>query len=47
MFKKNLTLGELFKVRLKVKVQVIFSAAFHKLKYEPSLKSLWQLDGKL
>ena len=38
---KMLTLGELFKVK------VIFGAAFHKLKYEPSLKSLWQLDEKL
>ena len=30
-----------------VKVKVIFGAAFHKLKHEPSLKSLWQLDAKL
>ena len=42
---KILTLGELFKVQVKVKV--IFGVAFHKLKYEPSLKSLWQLDAKL
>ena len=33
---KKLTLVELFKV----KVKVIFAAAFHKLKYEPSLKPL-------
>ena len=33
--------------RSEVKVKVIFGAAFHKLKYEPSLKSLWQLDAKL
>ena len=33
--------------RSKIKVQVIFGAAFHKLKYEWSLKSLWQLDAKL
>ena len=33
-----LSLGELFKV--KVKVKVIFDAAFHKLKHETSLKSL-------
>ena len=32
---KILTLGKLFKVK------VIFGTAFHKLKYEPSLKSLW------
>ena len=38
---KILTLGELFKVK------VIFGTAFHKLKHEPSLKSLWQLDPKL
>ena len=31
----------------KIKVQVIFGAAFHKIKYEQSLKSLWQLDAKL
>ena len=36
-----LTLGELFNVK------VIFDAAFHKLKHESSLKSLWQLDMKL
>ena len=36
-----LTLGELFKVK------VIFCEAFHKLKHEPSLKSLWQLDAQL
>ena len=40
---KILTLVELFKV----KVKVIFGAAFHKLKYETSLKSLLQLDAKL
>ena len=33
--------------RSKVKVKVIVGAAFHKLKFEPSLKSLWQLDEKL
>ena len=29
------------------KVKVIFGVAFPKVKYEPSLKSLWQLDVKL
>ena len=43
MFKKYFTFGELFKV----KVKVILGVAFHKLKYEPSLKSMWQLDAKL
>ena len=38
IFFKKFELGELFKV--KVKVKVIFGVAFHKLKYEPSLKSL-------
>ena len=33
---KILTLGKLFKV----KVKFIFGVAFHKLKYEPNLKSL-------
>ena len=31
----------------KIKVQVIFGAVFHTLKYERSLKSLWQLGAKL
>ena len=43
MFQNFFTLGELFKV----KVKVIFDVAFHKLKHESSLKSLWQLDVKL
>ena len=33
--------------RSKIKVEIIFDVAFHKLKYEASLKSLWQLDAKL
>ena len=33
--------------RSEVKVKVIFGAVFHKLKDEPSLKSLRQLDAKL
>ena len=37
---KILNLGELFKVKVKVKVRVIVGAAFHKLKYKLSLKSL-------
>ena len=45
MFQKILNLDEIFKA--KVKVKVIFGAAFHKLKYESSLKSLWQLKAKL
>ena len=53
---KILTLGELFKVKVKSqgqksrskdKVKATFGAAFYKLRYEPSLKSLWQLDVKL
>ena len=45
MFQKFWPLDNLS--RSKIKVQVIFGAAFHKLKYERSLKSLWQLDAKL
>ena len=45
MFQKFWPLANLS--RSKIKVQVIFGAAFHKLKYERSLKSLWQLDAKL
>ena len=42
MFQKFWPLDNLS--RSKIKVQVIFGAAFHKLNYEPSLKSLLQLD---
>ena len=45
MFQKFWPLANLS--RSKIKVQFIFGAAFHKLKYEWSLKSLWQLDAKL
>ena len=45
MFQKFWPLDNLS--RSKIKVQVIFGAAFHKLKYVQSLKSLWQLDAKL
>ena len=45
MFQKFWPLDNLS--RSKIKVQVIFGAAFHKLEYERSLKSLWQLDAKL
>ena len=33
--------------RSRSKVKVIFGAAFHKLKFEPSSKFLGQLDEKL
>ena len=45
MFQKFWPLANLS--RPKIKVQVIFGATFHKLKYERSLKSLWQLDAEL
>ena len=47
MFQKFWPWLNFSKLTSKVKVKVIFGVAFHKIKYEPSLKSLWQLDVKL
>ena len=44
---KNTDLLCTFQGQGQVQGQVIFGVAFHKLKYEQSLKSLWQLDVKL